>query len=87
MDIALLLRAPRSHAEPENNRAIRQVTVHNAAIDRVRALLMLLVLLHHAVIPYTYFGGTDAEKWIGFDTIVLANDSFFMAMFFFLSGL
>lgn len=87
MDIAPLRQAPRSRAVPERNGTIQEVAVHNAAIDRVRAFLVLLVLLHHAVIPYTYFGGTDAEKWVGFDTIVLANDSFFMAMFFFLSGL
>jgi hypothetical protein len=46
-----------------------------------------VVLIHHAVIPYTYFGHTDPTSWIGFDAIVLATDSFFMAMFFFLSGL
>ena len=46
-----------------------------------------MVLLHHAVIPYTYFGHTDPKSWIGFDMVVLATDSFFMAMFFFLSGL
>ena len=46
-----------------------------------------MVLLHHAVIPYTHFGHTDPKSWIGFDMIVLATDSFFMAMFFFLSGL
>jgi hypothetical protein len=46
-----------------------------------------VVLLHHAVIPYTYFGHTDPASWIGFDVVVLATDSFFMAMFFFLSGL
>ena len=45
-----------------------------------------MVLLHHAVIPYTYFGHTDPKSWIGFDAVVLATDSFFMAMFFFLSG-
>ncbi len=45
------------------------------------------MLLHHSVIPYTYFGHTDPKYWIGFDVIVLATDSFFMAMFFFLSGL
>jgi hypothetical protein len=43
--------------------------------------------LHHAVIPYTYFGHTDPKSWIGFDVVVTATDSFFMAMFFFLSGL
>src|SRR5262249_25635218 len=59
----------------------------NAALDRARTFLTLVVLLHHAVIPYTYFGHTDPKFFIGFDMIVLATDSFFMAMFFFLSGL
>jgi surface polysaccharide O-acyltransferase-like enzyme len=59
----------------------------NAALDRTRTFLTLVVLLHHAVIPYTYFGHTDPKSWIGFDCVVLATDSFFMAMFFFLSGL
>ena len=59
----------------------------NAQIDHARSFLTLVVLLHHAVIPYTYFGHTDAKSWVGLDTIVLATDSFFMAMFFFLSGL
>src|SRR5262245_19768825 len=59
----------------------------SSALDRTRTFLTLVVLLHHAVIPYTYFGHTDPKSWIGFDMIVLATDSFFMAMFFFLSGL
>src|SRR5690348_9736212 len=59
----------------------------NLSLDRARTFLTLVVLLHHAVIPYTYFGHTDPKSWIGFDCIVLATDSFFMAMFFFLSGL
>ena len=59
----------------------------NLSLDRARTFLTLVVLLHHAVIPYTYFGHTDSKSWIGFDMIVLATDSFFMAMFFFLSGL
>jgi Acyltransferase family len=59
----------------------------NFALDRTRTFLTLVVLIHHAVIPYTYFGHTDPKFWIGFDCVVLATDSFFMAMFFFLSGL
>jgi hypothetical protein len=59
----------------------------NLSLDRARTFLTLVVLLHHAVIPYTYFGHTDPASWIGFDIVVLATDSFFMAMFFFLSGL
>ena len=57
------------------------------SLDRARTFLTLVVLLHHAIIPYTYFGHTDAKSFFGFDMIVLATDSFFMAMFFFLSGL
>src|SRR5579885_1765961 len=59
----------------------------NLSLDRARTFLTLVVLLHHAVIPYTYFGHTDPKFFVGFDMIVLATDSFFMAMFFFLSGL
>jgi hypothetical protein len=59
----------------------------NLSLDRVRTFLTLVVLIHHAVIPYTYFGHTDRNYWIGFDCIILATDSFFMAMFFFISGL
>jgi len=68
-------------------RAAPKARSRNAAIDRTRSFLTLVVVLHHAVIPYTHFGHTDAKSWIGFDMVVLATDSFFMAMFFFLSGL
>jgi len=67
--------------------AAPKTKVRNAALDRARTFLTLVVLLHHSVIPYTHFGHTDPKSWIGFDAIVLATDSFFMAMFFFLSGL
>src|SRR4030081_1629907 len=68
-------------------RTAPKAKARNAALDRARTFLTLVVVLHHAVIPYTYFGHTDAKSWIGFDAVVLATDSFFMAMFFFLSGL
>jgi len=68
-------------------RAAPKARVRNVALDRARTFLTLIVLVHHSVIPYTYFGHTDPKSWIGFDAIVLATDSFFMAMFFFLSGL
>src|SRR6202171_255395 len=70
-----------------NVRAAPKAKARNFSIDRARSFLTLVVLIHHAVIPYTYFGHTDPKSWIGFDMIVLATDSFFMAMFFFLSGL
>src|SRR4051794_8610682 len=67
--------------------AVPKAKVRNLALDRARTFLTLVVLLHHAVIPYTHFGHTDPTSFFGFDMIVLATDSFFMAMFFFLSGL
>src|SRR5437016_14560567 len=73
-------------AVPADVRAAPKTKARNAALDRARTFLTLVVLLHLAVIPYTYFGHTDPKSWIGFDMIVLATDSFFIAMFFFLSG-
>ena len=67
--------------------AVPKAKTRNPSLDRARTFLTLVVLLHHAVIPYTYFGHTDQKEFFGFDMIVLATDSFFMAMFFFLSGL
>ena len=67
--------------------AVPKAKSRNLSLDRARTFLTLVVLLHHAVIPYTYFGHTDPKSFFGFDMIVLATDSFFMAMFFFLSGL
>jgi surface polysaccharide O-acyltransferase-like enzyme len=61
--------------------------VRDLSLDRTRTFLTILVLIHHSVIPYTHFGHTDPSSFIGFDCIVLATDSFFMAMFFMLSGL
>jgi surface polysaccharide O-acyltransferase-like enzyme len=72
---------------PANTQTAVKKTGRNMALDRARTFLTVVVLVHHAVIAYTYFGHTDPKSWIGFDAIVLATDSFFMAMFFFLSGL
>jgi len=58
-----------------------------AAFDRARTFIILLVLLHHSVVNYTHFGNGDAMRWLGFDLVVLFNDSFFMAFMFFISGL
>jgi len=53
-------------------------------LTRARTFLTLVVLLHHGRHPpYTYYGHTDPKEFFGFDMIVLATDSFFMAMFFF----
>jgi len=62
---------------PADVRAAPKAKARNFSIDRTRTFLTLVVLIHHAVIPYTYFGHTDPKSWIGFDCIVLATDSFF----------
>jgi surface polysaccharide O-acyltransferase-like enzyme len=61
--------------------------VRIVALDRARSVITLLVVLHHSVINYTYFGHGDSMRWLGFDLVVLFNDSFFMACMFFISGL
>ncbi len=58
-----------------------------APLDHARTFIIQLVLLHHSVINYTYFGHGDRMRWLGFDLMVLFNDSFFMALMFFISGL
>jgi peptidoglycan/LPS O-acetylase OafA/YrhL len=62
-------------------------TTRVVALDRARTFIILLVLIHHSVVNYTHFGSGDKARWIGFDLIVLFNDSFFMACMFLISGL
>ena len=57
------------------------------ALDRARTFITLLVLIHHSVVNYTHFGSGDKMRWLGFDLVVLFNDSFFMACMFLISGL
>ena len=57
------------------------------ALDRARTIITLLVVLHHSVLNFTYFGNGDTARWLGFDLVVLFNDSFFMACMFLVSGL
>jgi fucose 4-O-acetylase-like acetyltransferase len=59
----------------------------NLAFDRLRTFIIILVLIHHSVIPYTYYGHTDRESFLFFDAVVTFNDSFMMAAMFLLSGL
>ena len=57
------------------------------ALDRARTFITLLVLIHHSVVNYTHFGSGDNMRWLGFDLVVVFNDSFFMACMFLISGL
>jgi surface polysaccharide O-acyltransferase-like enzyme len=62
-------------------------TVRITALDRARTLITLLVVIHHSAVNYTHFGSGDNMRWLGFDLVVLFNDSFFMACMFLISGL
>jgi glucans biosynthesis protein C len=75
-------------------------TRHNLPLDRLRIFLTLLVVAHHSALAYVKYGHFDREhyswstapvvdnqQWIGLDLFVLFNDSFFMSLMFFLSGL
>src|SRR4051812_4285673 len=59
---------------PAHTSAAPAASSRNLALDRTRTFLTLVVVLHHAVIPYTYFGHTDPKSWLGFDAVVLATD-------------
>src|ERR1700694_3522356 len=76
-----------SSVAPAQSRAAPKATTRNAALDRGRTFITMLVLIHHSVIAYTHFGHTDPQSFLGFDVVVMFNDSFFMAAMFFLSGL
>src|SRR6202012_2565719 len=73
--------------KPDGNDQTTTTPVRIAALDRARTCITLLVVLHHSVVNYTYFGNGDHSRWLGFDLVVLFNDSFFMACMFFIAGL
>ena len=77
-----------------------QTSPRLVALDHLRGFVIVLVVLHHAVLAYCRFGHTDrqhyllstapvvdAQRWIGFDALVMLNDGFFMPLLFLLSGL
>src|SRR6201994_1364252 len=74
-------------AAPTRTQAAPKAKARNAALDRARTFITMLVLIHHSVIAYTYYGHTDKQSFLGFDCVVLFTDSFFMSAMFFLSGL
>src|SRR6185437_11090381 len=73
--------------KPDRSDRITATPVRITALDRARTCITLLVVLHHSVVNYTYFGNGDHARWLGFDLVVLFCDSFFMACMFFISGL
>ena len=75
------------------------MTTRIPAFDYLRTSVVILVVLHHSILAYatfvqinpatpiTFAPVVDSQKWIGFDLIVLFNDTFFMSLLFFISGL
>jgi surface polysaccharide O-acyltransferase-like enzyme len=66
---------------------VTTMTGRIVAFDRARTFITLLVVIHHSAVNFTHFGNGDRMRWLGFDLIVLFNDSFFMAFMFLISGL
>jgi surface polysaccharide O-acyltransferase-like enzyme len=73
--------------KPDTGEGTVRATERIVPLDRARTFITLLVVLHHSVVNYTWFGNGDRMRWLGFDLVVLFNDSFFMACMFFISGL
>jgi hypothetical protein len=77
-----------------------KAAARDAALDRARTFITLLVLANHSVVAYTAFGRfypnhylwstapvVDSDRWAGFNILTLFNDAFFMSLMFLLSGL
>ena len=64
---------------------VATMTRRIVALDRARTFITLLVVIHHSVVNFTHFGNGDRMRWLGFDLVVLFNDSFFMAFMFLIS--
>lgn len=73
---------------------------NNHAIGFLRLCLIVAVVLRHSVLAYCVFGHfdhhayllssapiIDRQRWAGFDLLVRWNDTYFMALMFFISGL
>src|SRR6266705_5798217 len=73
--------------KPEQDEQAVVAPVRIVALDRARTFITLLVVIHHSAVNYTHFGSGDNMRWLGFDLVVLFNDSFFMACMFLISGL
>jgi surface polysaccharide O-acyltransferase-like enzyme len=89
-----------SHAEAGATPDLTQVSGRKVEFDYLRVFVITLVLLHHAVLAYTTSASmnfenpiattspvADDRRWIGFDLIVAFNETFFMPLLFFVSGI
>jgi peptidoglycan/LPS O-acetylase OafA/YrhL len=86
---------------PNENAAPKPSIVRTCAIDYLRSLITVLVLVLHALLAYPTWGNfdpadyvdhssapiVDPAKWKGFDLAPMLLNLFFMALMFFISGL
>ncbi len=79
---------------------LTEVSGRKVAFDYLRAFAVVLVLCHHAIIAYTISASINLEnpiataspvvneqRWPIFDLIVVYNETFFMPLLFFISGI
>ena len=79
---------------------LTEVSGRKVEFDYLRAFAVTLVLCHHAILAYTTFAFINFEnpiatsspvvneqRWPGFDLIVAFNETFFMPLLFFVSGM
>ena len=87
-------------AEAHRTVAAVQAQSRRVAFDYLRTFVVVLVVWHHAVLAYamsatinpanpiaTFTPVADMQRWLGFDVLTGFNDTFFMALMFFISGL
>jgi hypothetical protein len=87
----------------DSKRAVPDLTKacgRKVEFDYLRAFAVILVLFHHAVIAYmtsasinlenpiaTASPVADEQRWLGFDLMVAFNETYFMPLLFFISGM
>jgi hypothetical protein len=89
-----------NQAEASERLDPREVSGGKVEFDYLRAFAVTLVLCHHAILAYTTFAFVNIEnpiatsspvvneqRWPGFDLIVAFNETFFMPLLFFVSGM
>ncbi|MDY7033680.1 MAG: acyltransferase [Thermodesulfobacteriota bacterium] len=77
-----------------------EVSGRKVEFDYLRTFAVVLVLFQHAILAYTKYAFINFEnpiansnpvvneqRWIGFDLIVAFNETFFMPLLFFISGM